>query len=119
MRVVAGLELLKGVIHWCQLLGIGLGGESGFEGQTALRQAVIIYFAVLDPVASVGLWMAAPWGAVIWLFAAASQITILFLLPSFPPVGWILLPYELLAIGTYVLIATRGAPFGRRLLRNL
>lgn len=107
MRVVAGLELLKAVVHWCQLLGID-GGEAGFEGQTTFRQAVVIYFAVLDPVASVGLWMGAPWGAVIWLFAAASQITVLFLMPSFPPVGWLLLPYELLTIGTYILLAYRG-----------
>lgn len=107
MRVVAGLELLKAVVHWCQLLGIG-GGEAGFEGQTTLRQAIVIYFAVLDPVAAVGLWMGAPWGAVLWLFAAASQITILFLLPGFPPVGWVLLPYELLTIGTYIFLAYRG-----------
>lgn len=107
MRMMAGLELLKGVVHWCELLGIG-AGDAGFEHQSVLRQGVTIYFAVLDPVAAVGLWMAAPWGAVIWLFAAASQLSILFLLPSFPPTGWLLVPYELLTIAAYVVIATRG-----------
>lgn len=106
-RVIAGLELLKGVVHWCQLLGIGIGGGEGFEGQTLLRQSVVIYFAVLNPVAAVGLWMGAPWGVVIWLFTAASQVTILFLLPSFPSVGWVLLPYELITIAAYVLLTRR------------
>jgi uncharacterized membrane protein (DUF2068 family) len=36
-----------------------------FDNLPPLRIAAVIYFAVFDLVAAVGLWMAAPWGGVI------------------------------------------------------
>jgi hypothetical protein len=109
MRVMACLEILKGIVHWCQLLGILEVAGTSFEDASALRQATVVFFAVLDPVSAVGLWMGAPWGAVIWLFTAASQITILFILPSFPAAGWFILPYEIIVIGIYVLLTYQAA----------
>ena len=36
-------------------------------------QATIIYFAVIDLMAAVGLWMASTWGGVLWLLAVMSH----------------------------------------------
>ena len=36
--------------------------------------SAVIFFGVLDLVAAVGLWLATPWGGVLWLLAAVSQI---------------------------------------------
>ena len=65
-RILAGLELLKGLAHWAQLLGVMDGRAGSFGRASATWQGVTIYFAILDLVAAVGLWMAAPWGVVIW-----------------------------------------------------
>ena len=34
----------------------------------------IMFFAVIDLLAAVGLWLATPWGGVLWLLASVSQI---------------------------------------------
>ncbi len=37
-------------------------------------QVATVFFAVIDLVAAVGLWLAAPWGAVVWLTAVVSMV---------------------------------------------
>ena len=39
-------------------------------------QGVTIYFAVLDLVAAVGLWLGVAWGGVMWIFVALSVIVV-------------------------------------------
>jgi hypothetical protein len=73
LRVMAGVAMLKGLYHWAQLLGIGQGPGSAFELRPVAWRAATIYFAVLDLVAAVGLWLAAAWGGVVWLTAAISM----------------------------------------------
>ena len=36
-------------------------------------QATIVFFAAVDLLAAVGLWLAAPWGGVLWLLCAAIE----------------------------------------------
>ncbi|MBV8792981.1 MAG: hypothetical protein JO237_13135, partial [Pseudolabrys sp.] len=50
-------------------------GES-FETHSIAWQAATVFFAVIDLVAAVGLWLAAAWGAVIWLTSVASMIMV-------------------------------------------
>jgi hypothetical protein len=51
-----------------------------FDNLPPLRIAAVIYFAVFDLVAAVG---ATPWGGVIWLFGALTQIFVAIALPVF------------------------------------
>jgi Family of unknown function (DUF6163) len=60
-----------------------LPSESLFDNLPPLQGAAVIYFAIVDLVAAVGLWLATPWGGVIWLFAALTQIATVFVLPGF------------------------------------
>ena len=53
-----------------------------FESQSIAWQAATIFFAVLDLVAAVGLWLAAAWGAVIWLMAVASMAAVEMFFPQ-------------------------------------
>ncbi|MBV9236546.1 MAG: hypothetical protein JOZ94_11995, partial [Xanthobacteraceae bacterium] len=69
LRVMAVLSMLKGLRYWAAICGFGLAPEGGFEGQTMAWQAATIFFAVIDLVAAVGLWLSASWGAVVWLTA--------------------------------------------------
>ncbi|MBV9219072.1 MAG: hypothetical protein JOY94_06620, partial [Methylobacteriaceae bacterium] len=82
MRVVAVLWILHSLFNWCAILGIGdfAGSDVASIGDRAF--AATVFFAVVDPVAAVGLWLATPWGGVTWLFAVAAQIFVVVLLPS-------------------------------------
>ena len=75
MRAMAVLSMLKGLYHWAAVCGI-IGEEGGFEAHIQSWQATTVFFAVIDLVAAVGLWLVAPWGAVIWLTSTVSMIVV-------------------------------------------
>jgi hypothetical protein len=75
LRVMAICSLAKGLWHWATVCGF-IGNESGFEAHSHAWQATTVFFAVIDLVAAVGLWLAAPWGAVVWLTATVTMIMI-------------------------------------------
>ena len=50
------------MVQWSAIL---LPSEPLFDNLPPLRIAAVIYFAVFDLVATVGLWLATPWGGVI------------------------------------------------------
>jgi Family of unknown function (DUF6163) len=82
LRVMAVLSMLRGLRYWAAICGFGLAPEGGFEGQTTAWQAATIFFAVIDPVAAVGLWLSASWGAVVWLTASVSSIVVEVFFPE-------------------------------------
>ena len=79
LRIMAGVSLVKGLYHWAMICGIGVGDEDLYVTHAIAWQTATVFFAVIDLVAAVGLWLAAAWGAVIWLTAVAS----ILLLPTF------------------------------------
>src|SRR4051794_41647329 len=68
---MAVLSMAKGLYHWAVVSGV-TGPPDGFEYQPTPWQTATIFFAVIDLVAAVGLWLAAAWGGVVWLTAAIS-----------------------------------------------
>jgi hypothetical protein len=82
LRVMAAVSLIKGLYHWGQVCGIGAGANGGFEAHTMAWQAATVFFAVLDLVAAVGLWLAAAWGAVIWLTSVVSMAVVEVFFPQ-------------------------------------
>jgi len=82
LRIVAGISLVKGLYHWALVLGIGDGAGSTFEANAMPWQAATVFFAVIDLVAAVGLWLAAAWGGVVWLTAAISMTAIELMFPQ-------------------------------------
>jgi len=105
LRIMAGLSMLKGLYHWSLVLGIGDGTGSTFESASMPWQAATIFFAVIDLVAAVGLWLAAAWGGVVWLTATISMAAIEL---GFPQVFggrlWIAIP-ELATLVVYIALA--------------
>jgi hypothetical protein len=81
LRVMAVLSMCKGIYHWARVCGIGGGGEL-FEYQSIAWQTATVFFAVIDLVAAVGLWLAAAWGAVIWLMSVASMLAFEIFFPQ-------------------------------------
>jgi hypothetical protein len=73
LRIMAAVSLAKGLYHWAAVCGIVGAADGGFEGRTVAWQTATVFFAVIDLVAAVGLWLAAPWGAVVWLTSVVSM----------------------------------------------
>src|SRR5262245_36410168 len=82
LRVMAGIALLKGLYHWAIVCGFISGADGSFEESTTAFQAATVFFGVIDLVAAVGLWLAAPWGAVVWLTSVISMVAVEMLFPQ-------------------------------------
>jgi hypothetical protein len=106
-RVMSVFQIAKGMVHWALLLGASNVAPGG--GQEIEYLAVNIYFAVLDPVAGVGLWMTSSWGAVLWLLAAISQVAVCIGFAEVYGLLWPLLLFEAAVVGLYVYITWRVA----------
>jgi hypothetical protein len=105
LRIMASISMLKGIYHWSLVLGIGDGAGSTFEEASMPWQAATIFFAVIDLVAAVGLWLAAAWGGVVWLTASISMAAIELFFPQvYGGRLWIAIP-EFIAILLYIALA--------------
>jgi len=82
LRVMACASMLKGLYHWSRVCGIGVNASDAFQYHSIAWQAATVFFAVIDLVAAVGLWLAAAWGAVIWLTAVASMLAVEIFFPQ-------------------------------------
>lgn len=109
LRVMAAISMFKGLYHWTRVCGIGFGPTQPFENQSIAWQTATVFFAVIDLVAAVGLWLAAAWGAVIWLTAVASMLAVEIFFPQVFGGGWLtgLLEGGLLAL--YLWLALKSA----------
>jgi len=76
LRVMAAVSLVKGLYHWSQVCGVGAPAGEGFDSHILAWQTATVFFAVLDLVAAVGLWLAAAWGAVVWLASVVSMAAV-------------------------------------------
>ena len=113
LRAMAAMSMIKGLYHWAVIIGIGDGPGTTFEASPIAWQAATMFFAVLDPVAAVGLWLAAAWGGVVWLTTTISMAAIELLFPQIFGGRIIMVLAELAAILAYVwltLMAGRERP---------
>jgi len=72
MRTLAVVWIFKGLFNWTIMLGVDQQVANILTMPGSLA-ATICFFAVADLVAAVGLWLAAPWGGVLWLLCAATE----------------------------------------------
>jgi hypothetical protein len=109
LRVLAGLSLAKGLYHWAIICGIGAPFPSGFDSYSTPYQVATVFFAVIDPVAGVGLWLAAPWGAVVWLTSVISMAAVELLFPQIYGGNLWVIAMDLLMLGGYLWLALMAA----------
>jgi hypothetical protein len=72
MRTMACVWVAKGLFNWAVLMGL----EPRLGDFTMLPRALqttIVFFAGADLLAAVGMWLAAPWGGVLWLLCAGLE----------------------------------------------
>ena len=109
LRILAGLSLLKGLYYWAIVCGVGAPSPAGFDSYTLPYQSATVFFAVIDLVAAVGLWLAAPWGAVVWLTSAISMAAVEALFPQIYGGRLWVIVFELVLLGIYLSLALLSA----------
>ena len=109
LRVMAGVSMVKGLYHWTWVLGIGVPQHEVFEYHSIAWQSATVFFAVLDLVAAVGLWLAAAWGAVIWLTSVASMLTLEVFFPQVFGSGFMTGLVEGSLLALYLWLALKSA----------
>jgi hypothetical protein len=109
LRLMAGVSMLKGLYHWAEVCGIGFGQPEPFEDHSIAWQTATVFFAVLDLVAAVGLWLAAAWGAVIWLTSVASMLAVEIFFPQVFGGGMLTGILEAGLLAVYLWLALKSA----------
>jgi hypothetical protein len=109
LRGMALLSMFKGLFHWSIVLGIGDGEGNNFTLHSLPWQTATVYFAIIDLVAAVGLWLAAVWGAVVWLTACVSMAAVEVFFPQIYGGRLIVVMFELVLIGCYLGLALQSA----------
>jgi hypothetical protein len=109
LRVMAVISILKGLYHWAQVTGFIGGEEEAFENQSMAWQAATVYFAVIELVAAVGLWLATPWGAVVWLTTVVSMAVIELMFPGIYGGSLTVVAIEAVMLGAYLALAWMAA----------
>ena len=109
LRVMAGVSMIKGLYHWSRVCGIGVGPDDLYEAHSVAWQSATVFFAVIDLVAAVGLWLAAAWGAVIWLTAVASMLAVEMFFPQVFGRAFITALLEGGLLGLYLWLAVKSA----------
>lgn len=73
-RVMAGVMMVLGLRQWAIIVGIMDGQVGTFEAMPTPWKIATMHLAVVDLVASVGLWQRVAWGNVVWFYAALAAI---------------------------------------------
>ena len=105
LRIMAVISIIKGLYHWAQVTGFIGGEEDAFENQPMAWQAATVYFAVIELVAAVGLWLATPWGAVVWLTTVVSMAVIELMFPAIYGGSMLVVTFEGVMLMAYFALA--------------
>jgi hypothetical protein len=108
LRVMAVASMLKGLYHWAAVCGF-VGEAGGFEAHVQSWQATTVFFSVIDLVAAVGLWLVAPWGAVVWLTSTVTMIMIELFFNQVYGTNLIIVAAGVVAILAYLILSLLAA----------
>ncbi len=109
LRLMAAVSLLKGLYHWSQVCGVGARPDQGFDSHPLSWQSATVFFAVLDLVAAVGLWLAAAWGAVVWLGSVVSMAVVVLFFPNVFGASTMIVFIEVALLAVYLWLAIMSA----------
>ncbi|MGA0597384.1 DUF6163 family protein [Enterovirga sp. CN4-39] len=107
MRAMALVWITKGLLAWGAVLGIGSGAP--FELRAPGHQAATVYFAVMDLLAGVGLWLTSTWGGVLWLLAVMSHLILAMFFPRILSDSALTIALFILALMMYLTISWLAA----------
>jgi hypothetical protein len=109
LRIMAVASMIQGLYHWAQVTGFIGGEDDAFESQPLAWQTATVYFAVIELVAAVGLWLATPWGAVVWLTTVVSMAVIELMFPGIYGGSLTVVAVEAIMLAAYLALAWMAA----------
>src|ERR1700748_3672559 len=109
LRLRRVISVAKGLYHWAQVTGFIGGEEEAFENQAMAWQTATVYFAVIELVAAVGLWLATPWGAAVGLTTVVSMAVIELMFPGIYGGSLTIVGFDALMLGAYLALAWMAA----------
>lgn len=112
MRLTALAWLAKSVLSWATILDV-IPGLRPFAVEPFGRQAALVYFAVIDATAAIGLWLTSAWGGVVWLLAVTSMVTLAVLTPHLLQVPPVLVIAEASIVVIYFVLSWLAAQESR------
>jgi len=101
MRLIAAFWIIQGLAQWRVVL---VSPQSIFDTMPQPAAVAVVFFGVADLVAGVGLWLATPWGGVLWLLIASAQIFVAAGMPNFFSGGYYLIAVDLVLIMLYFVL---------------
>jgi hypothetical protein len=106
MRLIAALWIVQGLSQWQVMLVV-----EGvlFDRVSAPIGIAVIVFAVVDLVAAIGLWLATPWGGVLWILVVFAQAIVAVALPGFFEGGRLVVALDALLLGMYLFLTFKAA----------
>src|SRR3984893_12029804 len=105
LRLMAAVSLVKGLYHWAQVCGVGAAPDDGFLAHWMAWRPATAFVALLDLVAAVGLWLAAAWGAVVWLSSVVSMAVVVVFFPNVFGGSIFVALVEMTLLGVYLWLA--------------
>ncbi len=109
LRAMAVISMLLGLFNWARITGFVGNEDTAFEVQTTQWQSATVYFAVIELVAAVGLWLATPWGAVVWLTTVVSMAVIELMFPAIYGGNIMVVAFALIMLVAYLALAWMAA----------
>jgi hypothetical protein len=101
MRCMSVLWLFYGLRQWQLILA---PGDAPLDALPTSLALATVFFAVADLLAAVGLWLAATWGGILWLFSASASIIISLFMPGFRADGALALTFNFVLIMVYFVL---------------
>ncbi|MEM7215993.1 MAG: DUF6163 family protein [Pseudomonadota bacterium] len=102
LRMASMVLLAYSAAYWGQLTG-ATNMDIRFDTMTVPARATISTLAVLQPVASLGLWGGWRWGIVLWIVIAAIEFTMYGLYPQVFGQANLVLLFHVTGLGVYFL----------------
>jgi hypothetical protein len=106
MRLIAGLWMVQGLSQWQLLLTLD---RPLFDSVSIAVGVAVGFFAVMDLVGAIGLWLATPWGGVLWLLITFAQIIVAIALPNFFEGGRLVVFLDIILVALYMFLTFKAA----------
>lgn len=106
MRIMAVLWMFQGLMQWKLILAPDSVPLDALPMPVA---TAIGFFAVIDLLAAVGLWLASPWGGVLWIFSASASVVVSLFMPGFHAGGRLVMAIDLALMVVYFVLTWQAA----------
>ena len=106
MRIVAVLWMFQGMMQWKIILA---PDDLPLDALPTPIATAVVFFAVIDLLAAVGLWLASPWGGVLWIFSASASIVVALFMPGFHAGGRTVMAINFVLMIVYFVLTWQAA----------